>query len=103
MFPFKISPEIEDDAGKEVNDEREADGKKWWINKKQAYFIDRNVKALADVRTNAERVSFKKSDYPLQHIKPFLVFYFQRRIAGISYGRNNYFLAPIKPVNQKRY
>ena|GEM_PF-1461475 len=103
VFPFKISAEIKHDAGEKVNDQWEADGKERRVNKKQAYFINRNVEAFADVCTNAERVPFEKSDYPLQHIKPFLVFYFQRRIAGISYSRSNYFLAPIAPANQKRY
>lgn len=71
MFSFKISAEIEHDTGKEVNDERETYCKEWRIDKKQAYFIDRNVETLAYVGTNAEWVSFKKSDYPLQHIKSF--------------------------------
>ena len=91
MLPLKISAKIKHYAGKEVKYQRETNGKKRGVNKKQAYLIYRNVEAFANVGTNAERVSFEKSDYPLQHIRPFLVYYFQRRTQGISYDRNNYF------------
>jgi hypothetical protein len=103
MLPLKISAKIQHYARKEVKYQRETNGKKRRVNKKQAYLIYRNIEAFSQVGTNAERVSFEKSDYPLQHIRPFLVFYFQRRIAGISYDRNNYFLIPAAPANQMRY
>jgi hypothetical protein len=103
MSPLNVFAEIKYYTGKEVKYQWEAHCQERGVNKKQAYFGDRDIKAFTEVSTNAERVSFKKGDYPLQHIKPFLVFYFQRRIAGISYNRSNYFLIPTRPANQMRY
>lgn len=103
MLPFNIFAKIKHNTREEVKYKRETDSQKGRVDKKQPYFRDRDVKAFAQVGANTKRVPFKKCNYPLQHVKPFLVSYFQRRIAGISYNCSNCFSAPAKPANQKRY
>jgi hypothetical protein len=61
MFSLDILANIQYNARKKVNDQRKAYSKKRGINKKQAYFGDRYIKALAQVGTYAEGISLKKS------------------------------------------
>ena len=54
MPPLNILAEIKHDTGKEVEYEREAYCQERGINKKQAYFGYRYIKAFAQVGTNPE-------------------------------------------------
>ena len=71
MPALNVLAEIKYDPGKKIKYQRKAHCQEWRVDKKQAYFGDRYIKAFAEVGTNAEWVSFKKGDYPLQHIRPF--------------------------------
>ena len=68
MHTFYVIPDIEHYTGKYVEYKREAYRQEWGIDKKQAYFTDRYIKAFAKVSTYPERITFKKSENPLQHI-----------------------------------
>jgi hypothetical protein len=54
MPALNILTEIKYDPGKKVKYQRETHGQERGINKKQAYFGDRYIKAFAEVGTNAE-------------------------------------------------
>jgi len=80
VHAFYIVADIEDDAGENVNDERETYGQERGVDEKQAYFVNGDVEALAEIRTYPERVAFKKCQDPLQHIRSASKFYFQYHI-----------------------
>ena len=71
MLPLNVFAEIKHYPGEKVKYQRETYRQERSVNKKQAYLGNRYIKAFAEVSTHAERVSFKKGDYPLQHIRPF--------------------------------
>jgi hypothetical protein len=54
MSPLNVFAEIKHDAGKKVKYQREAHCQERGINKKQAYFGDRDIKAFAEIGTNAK-------------------------------------------------
>jgi hypothetical protein len=60
MDAFNVVTDIQHNTGKDVEDERETYRQKRRIDKKQPYFIDGNIKALAEIGTYPERISFKK-------------------------------------------
>ena len=68
MYTFYVIPDIEYYTGKYVEYEWEAYCQEWGVDEKQAYFTDRYIKALAKISTYTERIAFKKSEYPLQHV-----------------------------------
>jgi len=70
MHTFYIVADIEDDAGENVNDERETYGQERGIDEKQADFVDGDVEAATEVGAYPERVAFKKCQDPLQHNQP---------------------------------
>ena len=60
MHPFYIVADIEDDAGENVNDERETYGQERGVDEKQAYFVDGDIEAFAQVGAYPEGMAFKK-------------------------------------------
>ncbi len=68
MHTLHVITDIEDDAGKDVDDERETYGQERGVDEEEADLVDGNVEALAEVGAYPERVAFKKCQYPLQHI-----------------------------------
>lgn len=65
MSAFDIVPEIQYYTRKEVNYERETNRKERSVDKKQPEFRCWDIKTLAQVGANPERITFKKSEYPL--------------------------------------
>jgi hypothetical protein len=62
---FYIVAYIQHNACEKVNNKRETNRQEGRINKKQPYFRNRDIKTLAQVSANPERVPFKKCDQPL--------------------------------------
>jgi hypothetical protein len=54
MPPLNILAEVKHYPGEKIKYQREAHCQERGINKKQAYFRDRYIKAFAEVGTNAE-------------------------------------------------
>ena len=61
MHAFYIVADIEDDAGENVDDERETYGQERGVDEKQADFVDGDVEAATEVGAYPEGMTFKKS------------------------------------------
>jgi len=60
VYAFYVVTNIKHNAGEEIEYQRKAHCQERRIDKKQPDLIDRYIKALAQIGTNPERVSFKK-------------------------------------------
>ena len=100
MYPAYVIPDVKYYPGKNVKYQWKSHCQERRINKKQPDLVDRDIEFFTEVGANTERVAFKKCNDPLQHVMSALKSCYQRRIEGISYNYNSYFLIRAKPVIQ---